>query len=116
MTRKGCVTECEVEEVHEPGGRVGVSVQEVTGSIKKEAGKSANKIYIFRRPFLMWQRRCVWATVDTGHHLAASVFSEAWVEEGRRRKVDMSGCDIMLIGYADGLNVMEKGKRDIKGK
>lgn len=32
-------------------------------------------------------------------------------EEGRRRKVDMSGYDIMLIGYADELNVVEKGKR-----
>lgn len=32
-------------------------------------------------------------------------------EEGRRRKVDMSGYDITLIGYADELNVVEKGKR-----
>ena len=63
----------------------------------------------------MWQMRYVWATVDTGHHLAASVFSEVWAEEGRRRKVDMSGCDIMLIGYANGLNMVEKGKTNIKG-
>lgn len=42
-----------------------------TGSNEKEAGESADKIYVFRRPFPMRQMRCIWATVDRGHHFAA---------------------------------------------
>ena len=66
--------------------------------------------YIFRRPFSSLQVSCVWSTVDTGHYFAASVFSEVQAEEGEPIWWYMG-----LIGYAGEVNMVEKGKTNMKG-